>query len=498
MPRDTTQPVPDFDVLITAEEAWPAFERAVLAAREEIVAGFRIFDLSTRLRSVEGLAVGEDWFDLLADALRRGVKVTLVVSDFDPVIATPLHEMSWRTVRQGAALAEVTGAGPEQLQVRATLHPAQPGTLPYLAFLPAMIHKKLRRMKEVRGIRRRRQAVGLDEASVPEIHTVTHHQKLAVIDGEVLYVGGLDLNERRYDTRRHELPAEQSWSDVQVILRGPEAKDARAHLLCFENLCGGNAVPGALPGIRRTLSCPRRFQMPFLSPRTLLHEIEEAHLNAFRSARHLIYAETQFLRSGVIADTLAEAGVKNQNLTAFFVLPALPEDVAFEDNDGLDAGYGLALQREAVDTLTEAFGDRVSFSAPVRPVLAARDTTAVLAGSPIVYVHNKVLVKDDDFGLVGSANLNGRSLRWDTEVAVELKTRDRVARLREKLFAHWWFDPLPEEARAPQTLQGWWDAEIRRNGVRLPENRSGFLVPYDSEMATGFEQPLPGVTEDVV
>ena len=43
----------DFDVMITADEAWPAFERAVLSARSHVVAGFRIFDLSTRLRSTE-------------------------------------------------------------------------------------------------------------------------------------------------------------------------------------------------------------------------------------------------------------------------------------------------------------------------------------------------------------------------------------------------------------------------------------------------------------
>lgn len=499
MPRDVgpDSAVPDFDVLITADEAWPAFERAVLAAREEIVAGFRIFDLSTRLRAPEAQAVGRDWFDLLLDALRRGVRLTLIVSDFDPVVGTPLHEIAWRTVRQGAALAEAAGVAPGQCQVRATMHPSQPGALPWLALLPAMIAKKLSRIEEISKMRLQRQAVGLDDGSVPGIHPVTHHQKLAVIDGEVLYVGGLDLNERRYDTMRHELPAAQSWSDVQVILRGPEARDARDHLLCFESLCGGKAEPGDLPHIKRTLSCPRRFQLPFLSPRTQLREIEQAHLDAFARAEHLIYIETQFLRSSVIADALAEAA-KKPDLACFILLPALPEDVAFDGNEGMDARFGMSLQRDAVARLRAAFGPRITFTAPVRPVMAARDTSAVLAGSPIIYVHNKVLVVDDTFGLVGSANLNGRSLRWDTEVAVELKTPERVSRLREKLFQHWWFDPLPPEARDPATLQPWWDREIRRNGVKLPGNRSGFLVPYDPENGAELAQRLPGVTEDVV
>ncbi|MFW2588434.1 phospholipase D family protein [Sagittula sp. SSi028] len=488
----------DFDVLITAEEAWPAFERAVLEAKSEILAGFRIFDMTTALRSQEARAIGEDWFDLLAHALRRGVRITLVVSDFDPVMGTPLHELSWRTVRQGAALGEIADVTADQLQVRATMHPATPGMLPWLAFMPAVMAKRSRRLRRLRDVQLSREAVGLDKGSFPEIHTVTHHQKLAVIDGEVLYVGGLDLNERRFDTKDHDLPSDQTWSDVQLIMRGPEAKDARTHLLCFENLCGGRADPEDLPHIKRTLSAPRRFQMPFLSPRNVLHEIEEAHLAAFREARHLIYAETQFLRSGVVSDTLAKAALVNPDLTAFFILPALPEDVAFEGNENIDAKYGLGLERDAIETLTEAFGDRVTFAAPVRPVMAARDARSVLAGSPIIYVHNKVLVRDDDYGMVGSANLNGRSLRWDTEVAIEITQRDRVNLLRDKLFDHWWFDPLPAEARDPRTLQRWWDAEIRRNAVRLPDRRSGFLVPHDLDKGAELAQSLPGVTENIV
>ena len=68
----------DVDILVTAAEAYPALERAFLSAEREIVAGFRVFDLKTRLRSAEGLAVGETWFHLMIHTLRRGVAVRLV------------------------------------------------------------------------------------------------------------------------------------------------------------------------------------------------------------------------------------------------------------------------------------------------------------------------------------------------------------------------------------------------------------------------------------
>lgn len=488
----------DFDVLITAEEAWPAFERAVLAARSEIVAGFRVFDMATRLRSPEGLAVGADWFDLLADAVRRGVSVTLIVSDFDPVMATPLHELAWRTVRQGVALAEATDAEPGHVQVRAALHPARAGLVPWLSFLPAVLRRKWTVLQNIDGVRRRRQAVGLHPGELPEMYAVTHHQKLAVIDGETLYVGGLDLNERRFDTKDHAQPARLTWSDVQLILRGPEAQAARRHLLSFEAATSGMIRPPECAGIKRTLSAPRKIQMPYLSPHTCLSEIEEAHVTAFNTARRVIYAETQFLRSSVITDALIEAGRKTPELRAIFVLPALPEVVAFEDHDGLDARYGLSLQRDCVLSLQEAFGDRVTFASPVQPRLAARDGKEVLSGSPIVYVHSKVLIRDDDYGMVGSANLNGRSMRWDTEVAVEITKPDHVDLLRNKVLRHWWMGDLPTEGMDPETMQPWWHREIRRNQVTLPQNRRGFLVPHDVENSAEIALALPGVTEDIV
>lgn len=489
---------PDFNVLVTADEAWPVFERAVLAAKTDIVAGFRIFDMCTKLRSPEAREIGDDWFDLLAHAVRRGVSLRLVISDFDADMATPLHELAWRTVRQGKALEEIADAPMGRVTVRAALHPAQPGLIPWLAFLPAVLPHRLRALKQIRGIRRRRQAVGLDKGSLPEMHTVSHHQKLAVIDGEVLYVGGLDLNERRYDSLEHDQAASQTWSDVQLVLRGPEAAEARQHLMEFEDVCAGKAEPSHLPLLKRTMSAPRRFQMPFLSPRTVLSEIEEAHLAAFRNARHLVYLETQFLRSGVISDALAAAAVQNKDLTSVVVLPGLPEEVAFDDHDGLDARFGMALQRQAVKELVEAFGKRITFAVPVRPVMADREERDTLAGSPLIHVHNKVLVRDDDYGIVGSANLNGRSMRWDTEVAVETTLPDRVAMLRRKLIDHWWWCDLPDKARAPETLQDWWRAEIARNAVRMPEHRTGFLVPYDADNEKELEWQLPGVTENIV
>ena len=79
-------------LLITAEEAWPAFERAMLAAKRRVVAGFRVFDPETRLRSEEALEIGETWADLLVHKIEDGVQFDLILSDFDPIVAPDMHQ----------------------------------------------------------------------------------------------------------------------------------------------------------------------------------------------------------------------------------------------------------------------------------------------------------------------------------------------------------------------------------------------------------------------
>ncbi len=489
---------PDFEAFIAPDRAFAAFEEAVLSAEASVVGGFRIFDMRTKLVSDAGRAVGETWFDLLAHVVSRGVRLTLILSDFDPVYAPALHKATWATVKQGAALREVTEAPADRITIRAALHPATPGLVPWLAFLPDALSRLRGQLSQTRAAAQA-EMPGLSYR-LPRLHPVTHHQKLAVIDDDTLYIGGLDLNDRRFDTAEHDRPAEETWSDVQIILRNdPAVTEAKTHLETFEAVIAGHIEAPAFTHLHRTLSVDRRLKLPFLSPRSLLSEIEEAHLTAFASARHLIYIETQFMRSPIIAEALAKAAQKTMGLRLIMILPALPEEVAFfPDDTGIDSRYGLELERNAIATLREAFGDRAVIACPVRPVMAARETRATRAGSPIVYVHNKVLVKDSDFALVGSGNLNGRSLRWDTEAALAITDSNRLSALCRALHSHWWQRDLKGDWADPTRMQPLWRDEILRNNVRRPEARDGFLVAHDASVHEAEGLALPLVTEDMV
>ncbi|WP_371156734.1 phospholipase D-like domain-containing protein [Jannaschia sp. 2305UL9-9] len=508
--------------LVTAEEAYPAFEDAVLDAQDSIIAGFRIFDFSTRLRSTRAQAIGRDWFDLILDALNRGVSVRLMLSDFDPVVGEALHADSWRAVRIGAALRELAPEGAD-VHVSANLHPARLTGVARLALWPkvqVMLSKRARAISAMTPDARAqylRDRPGLAAQLVeygdgvrprhwmmPELAPVTHHQKVAVIDRRRLYCGGLDLNERRYDTKLHQKPAATTWHDVQLMLDDPRAAgQAAEHLEDFIPVTRRMQTARRGDGtVLRTLSKAARGLSRVLAPRKVLSEIEAEILDGIASADRLIYIETQFMRDRRIARALQKAAKRAPSLQLFMVLPAAPEDVAFERNSGSDARFGEYLQARCIRRIRQAFGSRAFIGSPVQPRPSQSGDRDTLYGAPLIYVHSKVCLFDDKAGLVSSANLNGRSLRWDTEFGVPLRDTGSVVELRTRLLQHWLGETITGDAARPfcalETCVDAWRAQAAANTGTPPKERGGFLVPYKAGPGRRFGRDIPLAPDELV
>ena len=514
---DPTRGEPPPRFLITAEEAYPAFEERVLAARSHIRMGFRIFDPLTRLRSEAGRAVGRDWFDLLVHALARGVRIDLALCDFDPVVASAIHRKTWRSIRILIAAAELAGPG-ARLHVIAAMHPARVSSVPKLLFYGRIRGELRTRSEWLSGMPEGWRARALGEMPGLATHLVpradgfaprpfvsaglapaTHHQKLAVFDEEWLYIGGLDLDERRWDTRAHDRPGPETWHDVAVLVRGPAAADAHAHLGRFLDEVAERRPPAPDAGLLlRTLSKKRARPHLKLSPKPLIDELAQLHYRAVAEAERFVYLESQFFRDRRLAKAMAEAARDNPRLTGILILPAAPEDVAFEDNRDIDARFGEYLQAHCIRKVRRAFGRRLFVGCPARPTLQRSEKRDVAAQAPIIYVHAKVSAFDDALACVSSANLNGRSFRWDTEAGVAFDAPDDVRRLRRRCFEHW----LPEDADPAcfsiETAALSWAAIADDNLRRHPARRRGFLLPYSTRQAERLGRDLPGIPEEMV
>ncbi|MCK0167196.1 phospholipase D-like domain-containing protein [Jannaschia sp. S6380] len=504
------------EILLTAAEAFPEFERLFLNARDRVSVAMRIFDPRTRLHAPEGRAIGTDWFDLVVHTLRRGVRLRMIISDFDPIVRPDYHQRATRCRRLLLAAGEVSG-NPHLLSVTAAMHPARVGLLAslflwprargYLKTTEAELNalspaRRRRRISELPALRPyfdvTPEGVRLRPLVLPRLNAVTHHQKLAVADEERLYIGGLDLNDRRFDTPDHDRPASETWHDTQVLLQGAVAGQADHHIRTFLDVVEGKAAAPDLPDLLRTLSARRKFSAPYISPKPVLAKIADAHLARIGTARKLIYLESQFFRDRALARALVRAARRNPGLNLLLVLPSAPDDVAFRGNTGRDARYGEYLQAKCVRMLQRGFGRRIFIASPAQRKSAAARNRTVAHGAPIIYLHAKVSIFDRDSAIVSSANLNGRSFRWDTEAAVELTDRPVVDRLLRRCMTHWYAGEIPEAFLDPATAVASWRAHARANVARRPEDREGYLLPYRSGPARRFGRDLPGIPEDIV
>ncbi len=503
-----------FEVLITAGEAYPRLEQEFLTAQEEIVAGFRVFDPWTKLRSKNARALGAHWFDLIVHTLNRGIKLQLVITDFDPVVRMDMHLYAWQCLR-GLIAAGEASQHPQNLSVRVAMHPARVGLVPRAALWVRSIREigdQIERITQKQGMSATAlmaTAPGIRALTTkkgdtlkprkfppPPLVPVTHHQKLAVFDGTRLYVGGLDLNDRRFDTPDHERSSEDTWHDVQVIVTGQVATEARTHLLEMEAGFSGRTTPTPQK-LLRTLSAKRRFSLPFMSPRPMVDEIAEAHRKAIAQSEELIYFESQFFRDETLARWLAARAIERPALSLVMMLPAAPEEIAFQDDWGPDAKFGEHLQAKCIDILLDAFAERAFVGAPAQPRHQSTPGRDTHFDAPIIYLHAKVSLFDNHTGIVSSANLNGRSLRWDTEVGVQTETVQEVTQIKHRCFAHWLGAQAGSEFYDTKSACDAWAARAANNARLAPSDRQGSILPYKLEPGRAEAQALPGVPAEM-
>lgn len=511
-------PLNDLKILITAGEAYPAFEEAVLGARHRIDMGFRVFDPCTRLRSEAAREIGETWVDLLVSKLDEGVQINLALSDFDPIVRAELHRGSWKSQCVMAGVGELT-RNPHLLDVRVLDHPSRVGWGPRLVLWPQVngqiaetceaLNKLApeRRLHALRCMPRLSPYIAQDgqdlkpaQRQFPPMIPVTHHQKVATIDDETLYIGGLDLDQRRFDTSDHRREAAQTWHDVQLMVREPDlARAARAHLERFQREAASETDVTPPAGLLRTLSVKRRYEGASLSPQVSDTGILDRHLERIAAARRFIYLESQFFRDPAIAEALAARAEEVPDLGMVLVLPAAPLEVAFEGKAGLDQQFGEYMQAQCLDRITEAFGPRLFIGTPAQKFATEVRDRGALHEAPIIFVHSKVSIFDDASGMVSSANLNGRSMRWDTELGLDLDDAEQVRDLRQRVMSAWLPDDATPDhwAATPETPALWRDLAAE-NAVTAPGSRRGFILPYDIAPARALGRMLPGVPVEMV
>ncbi|ULA58683.1 MAG: conserved membrane protein of unknown function [Nitrospira sp.] len=276
----------------------------------------------------------------------------------------------------------------------------------------------------------------------------SHHQKLVVVDDAIGFVGGLDLSKSRWDTREHlsrnsrRIDADGAsyapFHDVQMMVTG----DAASAL-------GDLARSRWLRATGRRLPAPARRSVEEVWPPELhadlmecrigilrtqpryeeleeRREIEQAYLTAIKRARRSIYIESQYFTAQAMSRALAQR---------------------LSEHDGPDVVLVLRrhcdgwLERRTMDTLRARLLQEVELADHYGRLRVYAPVVPGEEGAVPVAVHSKLLIVDDEFVCVGSANMSNRSMGFDTEcnLAIEAGGQTRlqaaIASLRNGLLA---------------------------------------------------------------
>jgi phosphatidylserine/phosphatidylglycerophosphate/cardiolipin synthase-like enzyme len=313
---------------------------------------------------------------------------------------------------------------------------------------------------------KRLEAVGVKVLLDSSSRAITHlaqslHQKCAVVDSRVAFVGGVDLTRHeggdydRWDTHTHACSSEERttghsapshpWHDIHTQLEGPIVGDVERNIIQRWNSVAARQGLGVWPepagiALTQTATGVSAQIVRTIPPKTYsfarrgVSKIYHTYLRAIASATHYVYLESQYLWMDVFAglDNTLWAGRDRR-------MKRLLDTMA----SALDRGVHLAIVLPDHPNCGREFSDAaVTYvREQISPAARERFTVFTLGNSEgekgamryrPVYVHAKLAIVDDRWWTVGSANLNSRGMHADAEINVSAldPTGARTLRLR--------------------------------------------------------------------
>ena len=339
------------------------------------------------------------------------------------------------------------------------------------------------------------------------------HAKMVIVDDEEAFLVGSPFVNGYWDESSHmpvdsRRPARELGGrplhDVSIRLTGSPVVEAKAIFDDWWKTANGrcqladdNADQPIRPNIRskrKNAAVQLVSTCPGSAARRGRKEILEACLSGISRASSLIYIEHQYLSSRPIVRALRDALDKNADLELVIVLNQNPDVTAYRrwQNDRLRKSGLLAHPRVGVFSLWTA---------------EPRSGRLVIASQ--VFVHSKVLIVDDNWAMVGSANLDGVSLdsygddfagpvarrlfrkvrNFDIDAVVRdgadgVPANGLVASLRSRLWAeHLGMNRGATMLRPPSGWLALWRKRARHNVLALDLNDTrhrfrGFVLPH--------------------
>lgn len=282
----------------------------------------------------------------------------------------------------------------------------------------------------------------------------SQHQKIVVIDDELVFSGGMDVSTNRWDTRDHPVLSDERVGpdgeygplhDVQIVSSGPVVKDF-ADLVRWrwlrvaedqpidireEALNGPDApIPESWPEDVEPwfegVECALARTIPFMDEVEPVQEVRHMLLDLISQAENLIYIENQFTTRQEIAEALNRRLKECPSLHVIIVS-------SYEPKGKFEQEAFWASRIEFKDILENGVEK-------VRVTMTYSSCQDMKGRKAYKRIHSKVMTIDDKYVVIGSSNLSNRSMSLDTEIDMVLhgdseNNRKQVARVRNDLLA---------------------------------------------------------------
>lgn len=289
-------------------------------------------------------------------------------------------------------------------------------------------------------------------SALEPLEAASYHQKCLVVGGDVAYVSGMNVKSTDWDSSAHRvfderrmvfdataeerlavlqrrrLPDRGPRKDYGVRLHGPAARDVDDVLrlrwdvgLVEGGMFAEDASPFGLLPAAPPLPGGVFVQVVVTLPEPIAERsILETQRKAIGQARDLVYVEDQYWRSPTLTEALVEAMEREPGLR----LVVVTKPVA-----AADGGKMWTLRTD--EELRSRFPDRYLLLQ-----LQSFDREGGEVWFQPIDTHSKLLIVDDAYATVGSANVNERSLLYDGELNVAVLDRPWVADARARVLGN--------------------------------------------------------------
>jgi phosphatidylserine/phosphatidylglycerophosphate/cardiolipin synthase-like enzyme len=333
-----------------------------------------------------------------------------------------------------------------------------------------------------------------------QVNHASWHQKFSVID-DLAFVGGMNLQSYDWDTSEHLVDdprrrGEPPRKDYMVRIDGPSVQDvAQVFKERWDLVRGEGADYSELSSsfeVERDLAEHAggvQLQVTTTMPDPLWrHSIAESWLAAIASAEDYILVEDQYWRAPLLTEAILRRMAEVPTLRLVVVTNPISE---WTDP-------GCAWTHRTDSQLEAALGDRyllLQLRAFDTEVTWGFDETEARYAD--IYIHSKLLIVDDTFLSVGSANKNNRGMIYEGEMNVAIVDRAWVRDARRRVLAAilppgtpasdevaTWWQQLAGAAAWNDAVRAAWDAEgddLSLDGAPLPAAYAprGFLYGLD-------------------